>query len=315
MSHVTKRRLDSNGMAVGAGTISNIGKTVTGSDALHAHRREAIEKGEDTRLHGDGHGQIREEGAGSNGKCGPCYGAGDPGECCDSCESVRVLYRKKGWSFDPAGIEQCQQAGFIAELQLTGHEGCKLLGYVEVPKVKGEVHFAPSHSFALAHTHVRDLAEFAFKHFNNTHTWNTLAFGPSVPDRPEPLNGHSEVLPEGVAGAHQYYLKVVPTDYTDLRGRSTSSNQYSVTQHFKHLEPSSAAGLPGVYINYDFAPVRVAIQERSRSLGHFLTSLCAIVGGTLTIMSMLDKGLHTAATWWIARKSATVVSAGARGLL
>ena len=39
-------------------------------------------------------------------KCGSCYGAGDEGQCCESCEVIRELYRKKGWAFRPSGMEQ-----------------------------------------------------------------------------------------------------------------------------------------------------------------------------------------------------------------
>jgi hypothetical protein len=40
--------------------------------------------------------------------CGSCYGAEtNPGDCCNTCEQVQEMYRKKGWAFVNAeGIEQ-----------------------------------------------------------------------------------------------------------------------------------------------------------------------------------------------------------------
>ena len=32
--------------------------------------------------------------------CGSCYGAGEAGECCNSCGDIRNAYRKKGWAFN-----------------------------------------------------------------------------------------------------------------------------------------------------------------------------------------------------------------------
>jgi hypothetical protein len=42
----------------------------------------------------------------------------------------------------------------------------------------------------------------------------------------------------------EYYIKVVPVTYTDVNGVQLSSNQYSVTEHFKHAYD----GFPAVFI-------------------------------------------------------------------
>jgi endoplasmic reticulum-Golgi intermediate compartment protein 3 len=46
--------------------------------------------------------------------CGSCYGAeAQEGECCNTCESVRVAYQKKGWvmpEYDT--VEQCKREGY-----------------------------------------------------------------------------------------------------------------------------------------------------------------------------------------------------------
>ena len=45
----------------------------------------------------------------------------------------------------------------------------------------------------------------------------------------------------------------------------------------------------GVFFNYELSPMRVRIEERRNSLGHFLTRICAIIGGVFTIMSVVDR--------------------------
>jgi len=44
----------------------------------------------------------------AEGYCGSCYG-GEPPEsgCCNTCDSVREAYQRRGWSFgNPSGIDQ-----------------------------------------------------------------------------------------------------------------------------------------------------------------------------------------------------------------
>lgn len=55
---------------------------------------------------------------------------------------------------------------------------------------------------------------------------------------------HTEMngLPTGAV--YQYFLKVVPTTYTTLHNSTISSNQYSVTEHFREPMPGSAKQLP-----------------------------------------------------------------------
>ena len=49
-------------------------------------------------------------------KCGDCYGAGEEGECCNSCEDVKQAYKRKGWSLrDLSNIKQCVKAGEAEE--------------------------------------------------------------------------------------------------------------------------------------------------------------------------------------------------------
>ena len=49
---------------------------------------------------------------------------------------------------------------------------------------------------------------------------------------------------------------------------------------------------PGVFFIYDLSPMLVRLTEYRRSFAHFLTNVCAIVGGVFTVAGMLDGMLY-----------------------
>lgn len=102
--------------------------------------------------------------------------------------------------------------------------------------------------------------------------------------------------------------QVVPTEYDFLSGENIATNQFSATEHFRQLTPTSEKGLPStwtLYRNpvlfslwrthicrfhctvvsfaYTFSPIMFRIEEYRKGLLQFLTSVCAIVGGVFTV--------------------------------
>lgn len=55
---------------------------------------------------------------------------------------------------------------------------------------------------------------------------------------------------------------------------------------------ASGHGLPGVFVMYDLSPIMVMFTEKQRSFAHFLTSVCAIVGGVFTVAGIIDSLLY-----------------------
>jgi len=47
-----------------------------------------------------------------------------------------------------------------------------------------------------------------------------------------------------------------------------------------------------VFVNYELSPLRVRISEKRRSLGHFLTNCCAIIGGIFTVAGLVDSVIY-----------------------
>jgi hypothetical protein len=64
-----------------------------------------------------------------------------------------------------------------------------------------------------------------------------------------------------------------------------------VTEHFRdgNIRPKPQ---PGVFCFYDFSPIKVIFTEENRSLLHYLTNLCAIVGGVFTVSGIIDSFIY-----------------------
>ncbi|RWR74841.1 Endoplasmic reticulum vesicle transporter [Cinnamomum micranthum f. kanehirae] len=220
--------------------------------------------------------------------CGSCYGAeASDDDCCNSCEEVREAYRKKGWGMTNIDlIDQCKREGFVQKIREEEGEGCNIHGMVEVNKVAGNIHFAPGKSFLQSNLLVHDLLGVRTESFNISHKINKLTFGQEFPGVVNPLDG-VQWTQQASSGMYQYFIKVVPTIYTDIRGRKIQSNQFSVTEHLS-IADGYPQRLPGVFFFYDFSPIKVIFTEGNVSLLHFLTNICAIIGGVFAVAGIID---------------------------
>lgn len=225
--------------------------------------------------------------------CGSCYGAETTDdECCNSCEEVREAYRKKGWGVqNPDLLDQCKREGFLQKIKDEEGEGCNIYGHLEVNKVAGNFHFAPGKSFQQSGVHVHDLLAFQKDSFNISHKINRLTFGEYFPGVVNPLDGvhWTQVTQHGM---YQYFIKVVPTVYTDISGHTIQTNQFSVTEHFRNAEFGRPQALPGVFFFYDLSPIKVTFTEQHVPFLHFLTNVCAIVGGVFTVSGIVDSFVY-----------------------
>ncbi|KXZ47245.1 hypothetical protein GPECTOR_36g10 [Gonium pectorale] len=230
--------------------------------------------------------------------CGSCYGAEDKqGDCCNTCDEVRAAYRRKGWALSNVDhIEQCAHDLYTESIKEQAGEGCHMWGMLEVNKVAGNFHFAPGRSYQQGSMHVHDIAPFGDAVIDFRHTVHKLSFGEGYPGMKNPLDGikaghHSA----SATGMFQYFLKVVPTSYTDINNKTLATNQFSVTENFREAAGGAGGGktLPGVFFFYDLSPIKVRIVEHSSSFLSFLTSVCAIVGGVFTVSGIVDAFIYT----------------------
>lgn len=156
---------------------------------------------------------------------------------------LKQAFKEAKMVFKPEKYRVCEKETYLRkiEVQVDNEEGCRLAGFLDVPKVPGSFQFAPNHDLQHALAHRLDLVEFTYNTFDATHTVNALNFGSLIPGNTSPLD-HRRVEMPGKAGAHQYFVKLVPTVYNSIDNESSTSFQYSVTEHTRQLklEQSSA---------------------------------------------------------------------------
>ncbi|KAF8512861.1 endoplasmic reticulum-derived transport vesicle ERV46 [Hysterangium stoloniferum] len=270
------------------------------------------------------------------GYCGSCYGGTVPASgCCNTCEEVRTAYVARGWSFsNPDAIEQCVAEGWSDKIKNQAAEGCNISGRIRVNKVIGNIHLSPGRSFQTHTMQVHDLVPYLRDtnghHHDFSHTIHKFAFesddeyivrrrdiGMEMKKRlgidVSPLSGAVATTTK-TQYMFQYFLKVVSTQFRSLDGEIVNTHQYSVTHFERDLTEGSHentqqglhlshgnSGMPGTFFNFEISPILVVHTEVRQSFAHFLTSTCAIVGGVLTIASIIDQVLF--ATGRVLKKS------------
>uniref|UniRef100_A0A2K6M8F1 Endoplasmic reticulum-Golgi intermediate compartment protein n=1 Tax=Rhinopithecus bieti TaxID=61621 RepID=A0A2K6M8F1_RHIBE len=228
-------------------------------------------------------------------RCESCYGAeAEDIKCCNTCEDVREAYRRRGWAFkNPDTIDQCRREGFSQKMQEQKNEGCQVYGFLEVNKVAGNFHFAPGKSFQQSHVHGD--SGWCRLQINMTHYIQHLSFGEDYPGIVNPLD-HTNVTAPQASMMFQYFVKVVPTVYMKVDGEVLRTNQFSVTRHEKVANGLLGdQGLPGVFVLYELSPMMVKLTEKHRSFTHFLTGVCAIIGGMFTVAGLIDSLIYHSA--------------------
>lgn len=155
------------------------------------------------------YGNAEEIVEGDDEECGSCYGAGEDGECCNTCDDVKRAYKRKGWHLeDPDSIKQCKTENNVKEGE---DEGCNVHGLVALDSGGGSFHLAPGRNDDAAMskeaTSIFEMLFRTFEQFNVTHTVNKIRFGEEYPGTVNQLDGQTRVISDGF-GMYQYYFKV-----------------------------------------------------------------------------------------------------------
>eukprot|EP00252_Welwitschia_mirabilis_P025675 TRINITY_DN8135_c0_g1_i2.p1 TRINITY_DN8135_c0_g1~~TRINITY_DN8135_c0_g1_i2.p1 ORF type:complete len:350 (+),score=71.52 TRINITY_DN8135_c0_g1_i2:253-1302(+) len=165
-------------------------------------------------------------------------------------------------------------------------QGCRVFGVLDVQRVAGNFHISV-HGLNI---HVAQQIFDGAKNVNVSHIIHDLSFGPKYPGIHNPLDDTVRILHD-TSGTFKYYIKIVPTEYKYLNKAVLPTNQFSVTEYFVPLKDYERAW-PAVYFLYDLSPITVTIREERRSFTHFLTRLCAVLGGTFAVTGMLDRWMY-----------------------
>jgi protein disulfide-isomerase-like protein len=185
------------------------------------------------------------------------------------------------------------------ELERNDHPGCMMSGFLLVNRVPGNFHIemrSKHHNFNPAAS-------------NLSHIVNSLSFGPVLPRTAarqlesiptkfftpksiDPMNGNVYTT-DKLHSAFHHYIKVVSTE-VDLGGRYSGDNSLLVYQMVQSSQVMSYEDneVPEARFSYDLSPMAVVITRRGKHLYEFITSMCAITGGTFTVVGLLNGFLH-----------------------
>lgn len=188
------------------------------------------------------------------------------------------------------------------------NRGCKVSGVVPISKVPGDIHIS-FHNYAFLYQELRETRKDLFDKLSMTHRLNVLTFGDAAYNQKlltrfgfgseaEASKGSNSFnqnanLPnferENKPKNFDYFVKLIPHYFEDLvRGTRDTGYQFSMTSRSREFDKDSDQ-MPIVVIHYDFSPIAMVLQLNSKSLLHFLTHVCAIIGGVYVIFSMLNR--------------------------
>lgn len=226
-------------------------------------------------------------------RCPSCFRAGaDDDDCCRSCGEVLKAFKEQHQNKLPTSytFAQCAEEVYRkapAEID----EGCQVEVTLNVKKVPATLHLGVSRHANTEHLHPDAPKDFA-QYLDWSHVILSMSFGPNFPGLIRVLDGRkkSAHTPK-TSEHHQYDLHVIPTRYADYGATEVVSHQYSVTEYSKPVQTGAGyqdSTATGLWLSYDFTPFEVKVTRSRKSLWHFLTECCAILGGIFAFTGMLD---------------------------
>ncbi|XGW32439.1 hypothetical protein V3C99_017186 [Haemonchus contortus] len=179
------------------------------------------------------------------------------------------------------------EVGFIDRTEKIPLEddGCRFKSKFEINKVPGNFHIS-THSAATqpANPDMR-------------HIIHSIRFGDDVSDLNvkgsfNPLRERKMLASEPLS-THEYILKIVPSVYEDISGGIRNSYQYTFAHKDYLAYHHTGQIIPAVWFKYGLQPITVKHTESRISFYYFLTSICAVVGGTFTVAGIIDSTFFT----------------------
>ncbi|KAK6946858.1 Thioredoxin domain [Dillenia turbinata] len=169
--------------------------------------------------------------------------------------------------------------------------GCRIEGFVRVKKVPGNLIIS-----ARSAAHSFDASQ-----MNMSHVISHFSFGGRVSARllsdakrlipylgrsHEKLNGRAYISQSSESNANvtiEHYLQVVKAEVITRR----SSHEHKLVEEYEYTAHSSlvqSLHIPVAKFHFELSPMQVLITENQKSFSHFITNVCAIIGGVFTSM-------------------------------
>lgn len=168
-------------------------------------------------------------------------------------------------------------------------DGCRMKTSFKINKVPGNFHVSTHASQTQPETS------------DMSHMVHALVFGDhvehlrNIPDSSFGALNNVVSRSSDSSASHDYIMKVVPTIYEPLNQEllypfqyTFAHREYSPYQHSGYKVPAT------IWFRYELNPITVKYKESRQPLYHFMTTVCAIVGGTFTVAGIVDSLLFSA---------------------
>jgi hypothetical protein len=178
------------------------------------------------------------------------------------------------------------------------HPGCMLVGFLQVNRVPGNFHIearSKNHNLngAMANlSHTVNHMSFGNELTEAQQARIRRAKGAELPARFSPLDGQSFVVDKQHT-AHHHYMKVVSTHYKLGSGWADKLLAYQMLST-NQIMPYDEEAIPVAKFMYDVSPMAVEVEKKGRHFYDYVTSLLAILGGTFTVLNLVDNAVYAA---------------------
>lgn len=201
---------------------------------------------------------------------------------------------------DATNAEEREKKRKLYQQDRPEHPSCLVTGHLMVNRVPGNFHIEASsknHNLNAAMTnlsHIVHHLSFGDPSYTVTKPSRSveriLKQVPAEHKQFQPMNGQIYTTKDYHQAFH-HYIKVVSTEMN----LGSSKNKQLTTYQF--LEQSQIVfydeqNVPEARFSYDLSPMSVVVEKRGRHWYDYLTSLCAIIGGTFTTLGLIDATLY-----------------------
>jgi len=183
---------------------------------------------------------------------------------------------------------------------ISEEEKCNLHGFILLNKTPGTVVISPL-MFKQIYMMMRFTNQNLFQTFSLKHKFNHINFGDVQKSWVYSKFGFSFFdfnsfhLPDFSHSDKynfDYFIKIIPhVFYDESYGTKTLAYQYSINQNERPAVQNQE--VPMISIKFDISDVTILVTYQNKRFLHFLTHICAIIGGVFVLFSVLNRVLVT----------------------
>ena len=190
-----------------------------------------------------------------------------------------------------------------APLNITQHAGCQISGTLDVDRAPGKFVI---HSNSYGHSIAPHMT-------NLSHIINHFSFGsiqdqkfasdslikssPRLQTSLHPLDEHTFITSE-LHQAHHHHLQVVTTEIEKNMVHKFQLTKEMIARVYRikatsHLSSYRHFIVPEAQFSYDMSPIAISYATISKTWYEYITCLLAIIGGTFTVIGLMDSGISS----------------------